>query len=571
MKTIKLHLKAEEPLIITDGTSEGMSHETLNYIPGSMLLGAFASVWIRNHRTEDPDKNDIFNALFLNNSVKWGSAYPTVWNESEELETVPVPLTFQKIKNYDGLPTAQIIQVQEENRADTQSSDFKMNEKDDRRVLNLIRIDPDNDLVLRDYCKEKLKWKFDEDEGVKTKKIDGGFMTIDGCCQPLLKSGFNTHVAMDNQRHGAEHQLFGYSSLNAGTTFISEVICEDSVVEDLKKLLSSVDNIFVGHSRSAGYGRLSFISDKEKNATEPSVSLGKTKDAYLFLSSPYIPKHSWEKPVDSLERELVKAGLDENCIQRNELSCRFRTISGFNGKWKLPRESRTAIVAGSVIKLSVKEGQCVNIPCALGADTAEGYGRVLVNPEFLEKLSPDLKEYKKTIRPNNKTLRSGPVLNVLKRKGMERLCEQKVFMLLGSPLFKNFIDSVKGSKVTASQRGNMRSLVTERKREDWAEVFNQVLEKTPGKKWENSDALWSCSDSSVSGYRESLSVIMKELLDVRRFTTSFGNYLHLNSSEIISPLTGEEQKKFEEMFHKRFMLELLNAWGKAENNKTEEK
>ena len=568
MKTIKLHLKAEEPLIITDGTSEGMSHETLNYIPGSMLLGAFASVWIRNHRTEDPDKNEIFNALFLDNSVKWGSAYPSVWNESEELETVPVPLTFQKIKNYDGLPTAQISK---ENTSDTKSAGSRNDEKEDRRVLNLIRIDPNNTLPLRDYCKENLKWKFDKDEGVKTKKIDGGFMTIKGCCQPLLKSGFNTHVAMDSKRHGADHQLFGYSSLNEGTTFISEVVCEDSVVEDLKKLLSSADNIWVGHSRSAGYGRLSFISDKEKNAEKTSVSLGKTKDAYLFLSSPYIPKHSWEKPIDSLERELVKAGLDENCIQRNELSCRFRTISGFNGKWKLPRESRTAIVAGSVIKLSVKEGQCVNIPVAFGADTAEGYGRVLVNPEFLEKLSPDLKEYKKTIRENKQNLRPSPVLNVLKRKGMERLCEQKVFDLLGSPQFKDFINTVKGSKVTASQRGNIRSLVTERCRESWIEVFNQVLKKTPGKKWENSDALWSRADATVSGYRESLSVIMKELLDVKEFTTSFGSYTQLNNNEIISPLTGEEQKKFEEMFHKRFILELLNAWGKAENNQTEEK
>lgn len=72
MKTIKLHLKAEEPLVITDGSSEGMSHETLNYIPGSMLLGAFASIWVKNNANINPDESSEFNDLFLNGKVKWG-------------------------------------------------------------------------------------------------------------------------------------------------------------------------------------------------------------------------------------------------------------------------------------------------------------------------------------------------------------------------------------------------------------------------------------------------------------------------------------------------------------------
>ena len=45
MKVIKLKLEALQPLVITDGTTEGQTHRTLEYIPGNMLLGALAGAW----------------------------------------------------------------------------------------------------------------------------------------------------------------------------------------------------------------------------------------------------------------------------------------------------------------------------------------------------------------------------------------------------------------------------------------------------------------------------------------------------------------------------------------------
>lgn len=45
MKVYKIYVKALEPLVITDGTSEGMSHCSLNYIPGNKILGAMVEKW----------------------------------------------------------------------------------------------------------------------------------------------------------------------------------------------------------------------------------------------------------------------------------------------------------------------------------------------------------------------------------------------------------------------------------------------------------------------------------------------------------------------------------------------
>lgn len=551
MKTIKLHLKAEEPLVITDGSSEGMSHETLNYIPGSMLLGAFASIWVKNNANINPDESSEFNDLFLNGKVKWGNAYPSVWNKLKELETVPIPLTFQKIKNYAGLPEAKTSITEEEQ------------DKEDRRVLNLIRIDPNNTKTLRDYCSEQLNWKFGTKEAAKPKKIDGGFMSIDGCCQPNIRFGFNTHVAMDEFRHGADHQLFGYSSINAGTTFVSEVMFDDEIADELKVLLSKGDDIRVGHSRSAGYGRLSYIKEAEKIFSDNEVDLAKSKEIYLFLSSSYIPKHSWEKPIKSLERELISSGLGENCVSASDVSCRYKTISGYSGKWHLPRPSRNAIVAGSVIKLNLNTNENVKLPPALGADTAEGYGRYLINPTFLDKLSPELKCFSKSEQVNSNLKMNNPLSILLKKRGMARLCDQKVFELLEKDIFENFIKSVKGSLVTASQRGNLRQKVSTCSLEECKLWFDEVLSKSSSSKWSGSDAVWECNEQNIPNYHESLDKIMKELLD----PNSFKKFVpKIEQGEIIGNLTETDQKEFEALFHKRFLLELLNAWGKSEVN-----
>lgn len=42
MKKISLCLVAQSPLAITAGATTGVNHETLHYIPGTMLLGAIA-------------------------------------------------------------------------------------------------------------------------------------------------------------------------------------------------------------------------------------------------------------------------------------------------------------------------------------------------------------------------------------------------------------------------------------------------------------------------------------------------------------------------------------------------
>ncbi len=91
MKQYELNLEALDQLVLTDGSSEGMSHQTLDYIPGNMLLGAFVNLWKQLHKGEQTDGNPVFEDLFLNGTVKWGNACPMVGERS----SVPLPVSFQ--------------------------------------------------------------------------------------------------------------------------------------------------------------------------------------------------------------------------------------------------------------------------------------------------------------------------------------------------------------------------------------------------------------------------------------------------------------------------------------------
>ena len=67
MKSLLLRIQADSPLVITEKLTRGMNHQCLQYIPGNMLLGAFAQIWkkdfFKNGTLADDDP--VFSKLFL--------------------------------------------------------------------------------------------------------------------------------------------------------------------------------------------------------------------------------------------------------------------------------------------------------------------------------------------------------------------------------------------------------------------------------------------------------------------------------------------------------------------------
>ncbi len=530
MKVIKLKLEALQPLVITDGTTEGQTHKTLEYIPGNMLLGALASAWKRNNPNATPDDSDEFNNLFLNSKVKWGHAFPLAGDE----QTVPVPLCYQKLKNYGGLPS-----VGSKNA-------------DNSHVLNLSSIVLDSEQKLIDLIiNDKKEWGLDENEAIKLKKFDLGFMTSKEKCQPNIHKTRNMHVAIGKDRTAADGQLFGFSALGKGTKFISEIYCDDACEQSLKSLLDSINNLYIGHSRSAGYGK---VSAKVLSCEEVASQNVESNTAKLFLLSGYISNRSWELPLNNLEKELQK--YFENA-KISKLYCLYDNLKGFNNLWSLPRKARQMLIQGSVIEITF-EKVVSPLPEAIGGSTNEGYGRILVNPEFLnapfvDTEDIDEKDVKQEVASN---LVHSNVLNLLKTRAIYRIAREAAVRFVSRTDIAQFIESQrKSSDISAAQRGNLRNMISNVSQDKWLENFEEILEKTPGIQWKNSEGK---SPFDGCKYYE-MSDIMCKFLNPTTFKETF------NVSKELPKLLGQAPNKADEdIFFKEYyrhaLLNLLKEW-----------
>lgn len=99
----RLIVLSESPLNFRKSRSTA-SFETLKYIPGTALLGAFAAA----HRKTHDDKNE-FTKFFLSGEIRFGNLYPANFNEfsdtdlkDNEQPVKPIPNTARSCKRFSG-------------------------------------------------------------------------------------------------------------------------------------------------------------------------------------------------------------------------------------------------------------------------------------------------------------------------------------------------------------------------------------------------------------------------------------------------------------------------------------
>lgn len=366
-------------------------------------------------------------------------------------------------------------------------------------------------------------------------------MQPDEMRQPKLRKLWNTRVALDRERRAQESQLFGFFALAAGTTFYSEIYChDDEACELLRQIFAKNDAFCVGHARSAGYGKVS-ISNVAMRQAEPEDKRARVLNIYLL--SDYLPMPAWEEPRANLLRALgdkfgEKIDVDSQFIA-------YKLLEGFDAHWHKWRDSRQALQAGSVLKISTPGEFSFSSDFSLGADRHEGYGRILVNPSFLDKVEPVIPE--KTEKPAPKpvvptrTQLSSPVWNVLKERTLERLAQNQALRWLHHEKWQVFLESARHlDRPTASQRANLRAISLE--------DFNALIEKSAGEQWKAQ----YCANPFGSG-NEYLHKIIFNLLDREKFLQKFPLDENLPWQEGERELAARACEIFRH--------ELLRAWG----------
>lgn len=314
--------------ITADAVTES-GHSSLDYLPGSLFLGASSSAALR---VGGQFREDVF----LSARVIFSNAYPVC----SGCRCLPVPLCFNRIKG-EGW----------ENVA------------------------PYNSLSAIKPAGQPKQWR-------------DGYISPNGSVVSIALHS-NMKTAIDRKtRRSMDEQLFDTQSIPAGNRYrfvVLAVSAEDS--QYIEKLLTASGPVRLGRSRSAEYGSV-VISPLDEKVEQPAPVAFDGGEVCFYLASDMLIE---EKGGYSLRPAGEVFGLEGAEIVPSKTFLRSRRVSPYNSYFNTRMKEREVLTKGSVVTFKLQKPLSQDELAALqqklaagvGVFREEGFGEVLVNPGWL--------------------------------------------------------------------------------------------------------------------------------------------------------------------------------------------
>jgi len=389
---------------------------TLNYIPGSNFLGIVASkVYPLNKDSEE----EIFH-LFHSGNVSFGDAVK-ISNDGQNV-FYPKPFSYFKDK-------------------------LKINQN----IYLHHLIDP------KDGIKDESGNK------IQLKQERSGFLDSNGTIIEEVKKTFALKSAQDrDSRTSKEGAMFGFESMKAGQTFVFSVRYEDEKdIELVKKHLAG--KCFIGKSKSAQYGEVC-ISEIESIEKISSFEPDNFTLVYAESNLSFIDENTGQT---TFQPTVAQLGLTSGSISWDKSSIRTYSYSPWNFIRNASNGQRDCIAKGSVF--FVEDAKASATTKSVGEYQAEGLGRIIYNPVFLEgnadcslgfnlEIIADATTVSKNIIPDEENIETPLGIALFKRyndqKGEKEIAANVIEAL-------NVSSSELKKYITSSQWGNIRALATD--------------------------------------------------------------------------------------------------------------
>ncbi|MBF2063248.1 MAG: hypothetical protein IGS39_02265 [Calothrix sp. C42_A2020_038] len=424
MKVITFSLYTQQPLLATSFQGDPNSDVSYSYIPGSMIRGGIIGRYLKQHGLQelDLDNDEVKRLFFDGNSTKYLNAY-LLSNEGKR--TLPVMRSWFKEKDAELNDESPEIKV----------FDFGIDRSD---VLENPKF------IGEGFCIKRS----DSITIYKEKR------RINIHNQRDRKQGRSTQIKRNphtNQLQG-EGQIFRYEAIDSGQTFQGVIICGNEIDANLLiGLLQKSEDIWLGGSRTAGYGHLRIKNIKlSDDWNEIYVSPHNRTETDFFTVAllsdlilrdecgqyAIIPPSTSNKTPAPLTQEIEKIlGIQ---LQPQISYASSTLIGGFNRKWGLPLPQVTAISAGSVFvfeAVHVNPDAIKDIEArGIGERRNEGFGRIAIN--WLDKSSYGVNLPRDNYR--EKPELQEDLSRTLAAHMAERLLHQKIERVL-----QNFVGRIK--------------------------------------------------------------------------------------------------------------------------------
>jgi hypothetical protein len=330
-------------IVVSSNTATQGFHPSLDYIPGAKFLGLVAGNGL--YDMESPEK--ILD-LFHNGKVCYGDAFPYINGEMYS----QVPFSWYHPKN----------------------------EEIQRQAFLFHRMG-------EPYGGEKSFWDYLSKDHIQAKQARNGYISPSGKYKIDVNQAFSIKSAYDaDRRTSRDAQMYGYFALKAGNTWAFIVEDKQGIYfDEIRKALTEGTKR-IGRSRTAEYGLVKIDFVKKLKKEEASLKQGIN---YVYAQSNLCFYNEFDRSHGQPTAQELGFGEQAHIVW--DLSqVRTRRYQSWNRK-RFNRDSdRLIIVKGSVFAVHNPEESSQIALEPVGSHAAEGFGRIVYNPWFLQSDSPIL-------------------------------------------------------------------------------------------------------------------------------------------------------------------------------------
>lgn len=501
MTALLVSLKLETPLLIT-GISNGEenSSRSLPHIPGSALRGALVARIKSNDLPLDP-----VGKLFFSGAVRFLNAYPV---DQDGHRMLPLPASWH-VEKGAGLENAS-------------AADLAFGE-------NFEKNQPIKKHYVGKTGNQEYAYSPEEEIAIHIASQERG----------AVKAGTST--------------VFQYQSLARGQKFRALIVADKpSYLDEIEKLLTP-SMMYLGRSRSAGYGKV--MIEGFQRTEEPEVPPASAPFTIITLLSDVILRDECGQPTHDLDGYLSRR-LNKP-LKNQSAFVKSTDVGGFNRKWKLPLPQMPALGMGSVFVYPANQLSPADlsdlVEKGIGERRVDGFGRIAVN--WQGNPQPRLGSVEKTIPPEEtKELKKPHPLSEVSKDLARRMSER----LARITLEQNLVTEVQKYEVRGSitnhqlarLRGILRSAIdSQDKKFDQVTKFFEDLKESAKKQWHNSRVY---KDKKIDGTR-------LQLWMEKRVQDSDGlKVLNFDNAPAVAGVNMEINDKFKREYTLRLMEALLN-------------
>lgn len=337
-KYITYDLKAMENLKLAKTNMQIDSQDSMNYISGSAMRGAFIYKYIRAYNLVDINEGDHREKL-LAGGIKFLNAYPK-YNENRSR---PLPKCYFAPKEK--------IKAIEDKLGISLGLDKSLPQGYEKiRLCEFVSVEENK------YINVKIE---------KTS---------------------NLHINKKEEKN----KLFRYEAIKNGQIFSGIIKAEkEEYVDEIVNLLEN-EVVYIGGSKGSGYGKC-IIENIEVLDANPEEETFKIDDdtgyIYIIALSDIIYRDELGVYKTKIDERLLEEALDIDEVEFIDSSIETKNITNFNNKWNARTPNIVAIKAGSIFKYKIngdldKSKLKLFVDNGIGERKADGFGRITVTTEM---------------------------------------------------------------------------------------------------------------------------------------------------------------------------------------------